>query len=86
MYPNKGKNGNIINSENLKLENRMKEFYKFFKYNGKIIDINDFEIKYLDIFSRKVLKMIKDKNDNWEDYLPKGIPKIIKQNKMFGFK
>ena len=30
--------------------------------------------------------MIKDKNDNWEDYLPKGIPKIIKQNKMFGFK
>ena len=64
----------------------MKEFYKFFKYNGKIIDINDFEIKYLDIFSRKVLKMIKDKNDNWEDYLPKGIPKIIKQNKMFGFK
>ena len=30
--------------------------------------------------------MIKDKNDNWEDYLPEGIPKIIKQNKMFGFK
>ena len=86
LYPNKGKKGNIINSENLKLENRMKEFYKFFKYNGKIIDINDFEIEYLDIFSRKVLKMIKEKNDNWEDYLPKGIPKMIKQNKMFGFK
>ena len=39
----------------------MKEFYKFFKYNGKIIDIKDFEIKYLDIFSRKVLEMIKEK-------------------------
>ena len=41
LYPNKGKNGDIINSENLKLDNRMKEFYKFFKYNGKIIDIKD---------------------------------------------
>ena len=86
LYPNKGKNGNIINSENLKLDNRMKEFYKFFKYNGKIIDIKDFEIKYLDIFSRKVLEMIKQKDQNWELYLPKKIPGIIKKNKMFGFK
>jgi hypothetical protein len=64
----------------------MKEFYKFFKYNGKIIDIKDFEIKYLDIFSRKVLEMIKHKNHKWEKYLPKNIPEIIKKNKMFGFK
>ena len=64
----------------------MKEFYKFFKYNGKIIDIKDFEIKYLDIFSRKVLEMIKQKDQNWELYLPKKIPGIIKKNKMFGFK
>ena len=64
----------------------MKEFYKFFKYNGKIIDIKDFEIKYLDIFSRKVLEMIKQKNQNWELYLPNKIPEIIKENKMFGFK
>ena len=86
LYPNKGNNGSIINSENLKLDNRMKEFYKFFKYNGKIIDIKDFEIKFLDIFSRKVLEMIKNKNDVWEDFLPNGIPEIIKKNKMFGFK
>ena len=48
----------------------MKEFYKFFKYNGKIIDIKDLN-KYLDIFSRKVLEMIKKKNLEWEKYLPK---------------
>ena len=64
----------------------MKEFYKFFKYNGKIIDIQDFEIEFLDIFSREVLEMIKKKNDVWEDLLPNGIPEIIKKNKMFGFK
>ena len=77
---------NVSSEENLKLDNRMKEFYKFFKYNGKIIDIKDFEIKYLDIFSRKVLEMIKQKDQNWELNLPKKIPGIIKKNKMFGFK
>ena len=86
LYPNKSKDGKIINSENLKLENRMKEFYKFFKYNGKIIDITDFEIKYLDIFSRKVLEMIRHKNNDWEKFLPKRIPEIIKKNRMFGFR
>ena len=64
----------------------MKEFYKFFKYNGKIIDIKDFEIKYLDIFSRKVLEMIRRKNNDWEKFLPKRIPEIIKKNRMFGFR
>ena len=33
--------GNIITSENLKVHPRMKELYKFFKFNGKVIDIKD---------------------------------------------
>ena len=36
LYPNKGKK-NIINSENLKLENRMKEFYKFLSTMEKLL-------------------------------------------------
>ena len=85
LYPNKGNDGNIINSENLKLDNRMKEFYKFFKYNGKIIDIKNFEVRFLDIFSREVLDMIKNKKHDWDQFLPKGIPEIIKKNQMFGY-
>ena len=46
LYPMKDDNGNIINSTNLKLHPRMKDFYKFFKYNGKIVDIIDFEEEY----------------------------------------
>ena len=45
----KDNNGNIINSTNLKLDPRMKDFYKFFKYNGKVVDIFDFEEDYLNI-------------------------------------
>jgi hypothetical protein len=40
--------------ENLKVHPRMKELYKFFKFNGKVVDI-DFDPETLS-FSREVLK------------------------------
>ena len=64
----------------------MKDFYKFFKYNGKVIDIFDYEESYLNIFSRKILQQIKDVESEWEEHLPEGIAEMIRQNKMFGIK
>ena len=65
----------------------MKDFYKFFKYNKKFTDITDYEKEFLNIFSREILKQIKEnKNENWRDKLPKGISEIIVKNNMFGYK
>ena len=86
LYPMKDDNGTVINSTNLKLHPRMKDFYKFFKYNGKVIDIFDFEEEYLNIFSRKILQQIRDGEPDWEKHLPEGIAELIKKNQMFGIK
>ncbi len=87
LYPMKDlETGEIINSNNLKLHPRMKDFYKFFKYNGKIVDIIDFEGDYLSIFSREILSKIKKGQDDWDDQLPEGIAEMIKKNQMFGWK
>ena len=85
LYPMKDENGNIITSENLKVHPRMKELYKFFKFNGKVIDIKDYDEKNLDIFSRKVLKMICRGESGWEELLPKGTADIIKNEKLFSY-
>ena len=86
LYPMEEKqSGKIINSNNLRLHARMKEFYKFFKYNGKVVDIFDYEEKYLNIFSREILKKIKDKSEGWEEGLPSGIAEMIKDQHMFGY-
>jgi hypothetical protein len=86
LYPMKDDNGTVINSTNLKLHPRMKDFYKFFKYNGKVVDIFDFEEEYLNIFSRKILQQIRDGEPDWEKQLPEGIAELIKKNQMFGIK
>jgi hypothetical protein len=87
LYPMKDlETGEIINSNNLKLHPRMKDFYKFFKYNGKIVDIIDFEGDYLSIFSREILSKIKKGQNDWDDQLPEGIAEMIKKNQMFGWK
>ena len=86
LYPISNNDGQIINSTNLKLHPRMKDFYKFFKYNNKVIDLFDFEEKYLEIFSRDILKKIKNGEKDWTNKLPEGISEMIIKNKMFGYK
>jgi len=80
------KTGEYTNSKNLKVHPRMKELYKFFKYNGKVVDIEGFDKDNLNIFSREVLKMIENKKEGWEKLLPAGVSEIIKQKKLFGYK
>ena len=76
---------NVIDSNNLKLEDNMKEFYKYFKVNDKIRDL-EFNKDYLSIFSKDVLKQIKNKTPGWEDKLPEGVSDLIIKKKMFGYK
>lgn len=86
MYPYKdSKTQEYITSDNLKVHPRMKELYKFFKNNGKLNDIKDFNPEILHIFSREVLRMISEGEDGWQDMLPEGISETIVQNRLFGF-
>lgn len=79
------KTGEVITSENLKVHPRMKELYKFFKYNGKVVDIENYDKDILNIFSRKVLKMIAKGEEGWEEMLPEGISEMIKDERLFGY-
>ncbi|MGB2483009.1 MAG: TonB-dependent receptor [Flavobacteriaceae bacterium] len=84
-YPMKNDDGSLITSDTLKVHPRMKELYKFFKYNGKVIDIKNFDNSILHIFSRKVLKMIAEGEEGWEEMLPEGISNLIKTKELFGY-
>ncbi|MES2748163.1 MAG: TonB-dependent receptor [Bacteroidota bacterium] len=85
LYPMEDEHGEIVTSQNLKVHPRMKELYKFFAYNGKVVDITEFQKGNLKIFSREVLKMISNDTEGWEKMLPEGIADLIKAHHLFGF-
>lgn len=85
LYPLKDpETGELTTSENLKVHPRMKELYKFFKYNGKLKDLEDYDPDILHIFSREVLRMIENNEEGWKEMLPEGIPKLIESHNLFG--
>ena len=86
LYPVISEDGEIITSENLKVHPRIKELYKFSKFNGKVVDVKDYDKNSLKIYSEKVLEQIKRNKKGWEKLLPKSVASKIKKQKLFGFK
>tara|TARA_Y100000746_G_C15470185_1_gene436591 strand:- start:2008 stop:3441 length:1434 start_codon:yes stop_codon:yes gene_type:complete len=86
LYPVISEDGEIITSENLKVHPRIKELYKFSKFNGKVVDVENYDKDSLRIYSEKVLEHIKRNKKGWEKLLPKSVASKIKKQKLFGFK
>ena len=87
LYPMKDpETGQIMTSNNVKVHPRMKELYKFFKYNNKVMDIIDYDPDIMHIFSRDVLKRITNNEEGWQEMLPEGIAETIKEKNLFSRK
>jgi hypothetical protein len=76
----------LLTSENLKVESNLKELYKYFKHNKRIVDIQNYNLKFLEIYSRDILDKIAHKDKGWEEQLPDGVADMIKERAMFGYK
>lgn len=86
LYPSKDQEtGELITSKNVIVHPRMKELYKYFKYNNRLVDIEDYNPQILEIYSRTVYKMIAQDKIGWETYLPEGVADIIKKKHLFGY-
>jgi len=56
LYPMLNENKTMTTSDDLKVHPRMKELYKFFKFNGKLVDIKNYDPEILNIFLERSLK------------------------------
>jgi len=84
LYPLKDKEtGEITTSENLVLHPRMKELYKFFKQNGRVVDITDYDPETLDIDGREIYHKIINGEQGWEDKLPENTAQLIHDKNLF---
>ena len=86
LYPFKpSDNAEILNSDNIPIHPRVKALYEYLYINKRIEDINH-NSEVLSIFSREVLRLIKDnKQGEWEHMVPEGVDEIIKEKCLFGY-
>ena len=72
--------------KHLKVHPLIRPFYDYLVYNGRLVDIKDFDEGIMNIFSREVLRQIRSGEPGWEDCLPAYVDNIIKEKKLFGYK
>ena len=83
-YPFLNENEEVITAENIELHDEtLKPIYNYFKERDQIIDIENFELKNLKIFSHKVLKKIQENDDSWENDVPETVATLLKENQLF---
>ena len=86
LYPYfNNENNELLTADNLKVNENLKELYKFFKFNQRIRDIENYNPTYLDIYSRKILEQIVKGEEGWEKNVPAEVAELIKERGMFGF-
>lgn len=87
LYPYKDpETHEILTSNNLRVNENLKQLYKFFKHNSRIKDIETYQRQYAEIYSREILRMISENESGWEVQVPDGVADLIKDRGMFGYK
>lgn len=87
LYPYKDpETHELLTSNNLKVNDSLKELYKYFKHNKRIVDIENHNPDYAEIYSRSILTKIANHEKGWEQEVPEGVAELIKERGMFGYK
>lgn len=75
----------VITAKNVFINHEMKPLYKFLTVNEKIIDLPNFKKDIAHFSSRDVLGKIHNRDNSWEEMVPKYISRNIKSKNLFGY-
>ena len=75
----------LINAKNVKIVDHLSNLYAHLLENHYIDCIVGFDTKILSVFSRDVLRRIKEKDATWETMVPSPVVDAIKRRGLFGY-
>jgi hypothetical protein len=78
-------NGRMIAAGNIEIPHGLEHLYRHLMEHGRIRQLENIDTSVLHIFSRDVLRRIKESDDTWEDMVPPQVAEIIRQNRLFGY-
>jgi hypothetical protein len=87
IYPLRDlKTHEMITVENLPVAEELRFLYDYLVHNNYLVQLDNYNEQYLHIFSRDILKKIKNQDASWEEMVPPEVAKVIKQRGFFGYK
>lgn len=78
--------GQLVTAENVQMPKDLINLYEHLVDRGRVKQLDNFDESVLHIFSRDVLKRIKEQDDRWEEMVPPEIAAVIKSRRFFGWK
>lgn len=79
------KNAAIITTDNLEVPDTLKNLFTHLKQNKFLIDLNGYDKTVLQIFSTRVIQMIKAGEKGWEEMVPDTVADMVKENCLFDY-
>jgi hypothetical protein len=78
--------GQLSTVENMRMSGDLNNLYRHLVERGRIKQLDNFDESVLHIFSRDVLRRIKDNDASWETMVPPEIADLIKHRRYFGYR
>ena len=78
--------GQLKKLENLEIPANQQNLFQHLVERGRIKQLDNIDESVLHIFSRDVLKRIKENDASWEDMVPPEVAQMVKQRQLFGYR
>jgi hypothetical protein len=77
--------GVVTSADDLRVAPNLRHLYRYLLENGHIRPIRDYNPEYLSIYSREVLRMMREGDPMWVDQVPPGVALLICRNHLLGY-
>ncbi|OYP35940.1 nicotinate-nucleotide adenylyltransferase [Rhodopirellula sp. MGV] len=77
--------GELETSENLEIKPETQHLYDYLRGRGDIVALDNFDANCLGVFSRDVLKRIKNGDESWQLMVPPAVAEVIKSKHYFDY-
>lgn len=78
--------GRLITAESVEMPSDLQHLHHHLMERGRIRQLENIDASILHIFSRDVLRRIKEADDSWGDMVPTQVAEIIREHRLFGYK
>ena len=86
VYPLRDPQSGVLNTvENVELPGAIRSLYGHLVEHGRVRQLKRFDEGVLHIFSRDVLKRIKEGDSGWQSMVPEAVADLIQRRRLFGY-